>query len=482
MADLKDHVEKFGVESILAIRDSNGDRLIHSSALYGQVSTVTFLLDKGADIEEPGYVGRTPLLTAAAKGHSKVIDVLLKRKAKIDAKSYGTDDNSTAAHLAASFGHIEALKTLIKANKKVLEYLDKDGDMPLHRCAMKGHSDTCEALVKSGAPLEAKGGLDRTPFLVAVEKGHLPTVVKLVELGANIHAVSSLEDCEGTAIHLATEFQKLEICNYLLNIHPEFLTTKDSNNNQPINDAALCGHIDILNFFIKKGASVETKGFNGRTPLLNACGSGAVEMVKHLLQRKVDVGATSGPGDTEAKAIHLAAAFGHPRTITVLLEQFPSMVAMQNSKEDLPMHVAAAYGQIKSLETLLKMGADIEGRGFQGRTPLMAAGCTGQVEAVEFLINKGAKMSALTDDNYGDSVIHLAAYFGKLCCARTVTHVVISLRNSGRTEVVAYLARIKATLLSLRNKGGETALQRASINKQQAVIDFIKSKVKTIEL
>ena len=94
------------------------------------------LLKAGADIEANslgktplhhwaptgGPPGETPLHWAAKSGHEKVVEVLLKAGAKIEAKD---KDGMTPLHLAAT--NYELVRTVREGREKVVELLRKFG-------------------------------------------------------------------------------------------------------------------------------------------------------------------------------------------------------------------------------------------------------------------------------------------------------------------------------------------------------------------
>ena len=79
------------------------------AALQQQESLVKRLIQRGADINRPGW---TPLHYAATKGHVGIIRMLLEHHAYIDAES---PNGTTPLMMAAMYGTPEAVKTLLEA-------------------------------------------------------------------------------------------------------------------------------------------------------------------------------------------------------------------------------------------------------------------------------------------------------------------------------------------------------------------------------
>lgn len=90
-------------------RNGAGESPLMLASLSGQLEWVKKLVDKGADINKPGW---TPLHYAATRGHVEVMDYLLEKHAYIDASS---PNESTPLMMAALYGTPSAVKLLLEA-------------------------------------------------------------------------------------------------------------------------------------------------------------------------------------------------------------------------------------------------------------------------------------------------------------------------------------------------------------------------------
>jgi uncharacterized protein len=79
------------------------------ASLKGQARLVQKLIDKGADVNKPGWA---PLHYAATRGHLEVMNILLENHAYIDASS---PNGSTPLMMAALYGTPSAVKLLLEA-------------------------------------------------------------------------------------------------------------------------------------------------------------------------------------------------------------------------------------------------------------------------------------------------------------------------------------------------------------------------------
>lgn len=76
---------------------------LHVAAMDGSTECVLALLSRGSiDIDQGTPRGCTPLMVAAQEGHSGVVKILLNRRTNV---SIASDDDSTALHFSAFYGH-----------------------------------------------------------------------------------------------------------------------------------------------------------------------------------------------------------------------------------------------------------------------------------------------------------------------------------------------------------------------------------------
>ena len=105
----------------LNTRNQNGETALSIAAFSGKMPYVERLVEAGADVN---FFGWPPLAYAAFNGHAAIAEYLLKRGARIDAK---TENGSTALFFAARYGHLDTVKILLKhgADASIANELDE---------------------------------------------------------------------------------------------------------------------------------------------------------------------------------------------------------------------------------------------------------------------------------------------------------------------------------------------------------------------
>lgn len=109
----------------------------------------------------------------------------------------------------------------------------------------------------------------------------------------------------------------------------------------------------------------------------------------------------------------LAAFFGQPSTVLLLLDQGADPVAAStNDMKVQPLHAAVAGRNVEAVRLLIERGADVNARQQIGYTPLMGAASAGRQDLVRLLLDHGADRTLLSDD--GKSAADIAREHGHL--------------------------------------------------------------------
>ncbi len=180
-----------------------------AAAAAANLHTVRLLVEHGADVNaapaaEPGndpiWGGlRTPLMWAAFRNDTEILDYLLDHGARInDVSFFGTALTQTG------WGHAaDAARWLLDhgANPRLTEPFS--GYSALHWAASveNGQSDVVDLLLRHGADPNAEGGqpvdaflgIPRTPLMLAMQRGETPVTEALKKGGA--HGVAPAEAC-----------------------------------------------------------------------------------------------------------------------------------------------------------------------------------------------------------------------------------------------------------------------------------------------
>lgn len=151
--------------------------LLHIAVEGGQLDTVGFLLNKGANPNQPDWEGNTPLVKAICRGQDEVGLRILKSLLKAggdpnlkDSSKYGW----TPLIWAADLKEPEMVKTLLDAGAHV-GTTNSEGLTAIH---FAGSAEVARILINAGADPRGRAG-GETPAESAVRLGHIDALVVL---------------------------------------------------------------------------------------------------------------------------------------------------------------------------------------------------------------------------------------------------------------------------------------------------------------
>jgi ankyrin repeat protein len=144
------------------------------------------------------------------------------------------------------------------------------------------------------------------------------------------------------------------------------------------------------------------------------------------------------------------------------------------------LRVAAREGRVKTIESLLAEGADVNATSEYGRTALMEAAQFNHTRAVQVLLAHGARVN--DQDNSNDTALTLAS---RTCSIHVTSELLradanVNLSNyQGRTALiqasrsgcnlmVRQLLSVRGVDLNVKDDGGKTALDYAA---EQAIVE-----------
>jgi uncharacterized protein len=121
---------------------------------FGHYGTAEYLIKAGAVVNSPSRnaLGATPILSAAAAGHVKIVMLLIKHNANPNAREC---NGFTPLHAAAQNGDTETIRTLL-FNGADMSICSHEGELPID-LAIEGEHTEAAALLREGITRRFRG-------------------------------------------------------------------------------------------------------------------------------------------------------------------------------------------------------------------------------------------------------------------------------------------------------------------------------------
>ena len=384
------------------LKSTFDDNALYEACLNGNAAIVEALLKAGADANTVRGEGETALMTASRTGNLDTVKALLAHGANVNAKEPWREE--TALMWATAEDHPEVVKALIAAGADVnaksilwqwpgarklrggdLAVVLPDGGLtPLMFAARQGALEPARSLIEAGADLNYKEPQGYDPLLLSIYNGHYELASMLVDKGAKV---------DNGALWMAIETRNMD----------------KSDKHPAPGDYGKVKSMDMIKMLLAKGAPVDG-GLKPRlpqraimegggpavgSPLYRATKSTDVTAMRLLLEHGADpkyklardsstlIMAAAGQGFNKESGVG-----GEQKdaieAIKMLMERGVDVNAA-NDQGQTALHFAALTGREKVIEFLYENGAKLDVKDKRGRTPYDVAtgvGNGGNAEAV----------------------------------------------------------------------------------------------------
>ena len=261
--------------ALVTSKDAAGSTPLHHAAGFGAIENLTFLIDKGADVNAKNRRGSTPLFWAL---HDEAkVRLLVSRGAAVKMKQV---EGRSPVYQASLLGSGTAVLRLLLENGGDPNVATLNGLTPLSGAALRGDVEAMRLLIDKGAAIDVKNGAGATALMAAATNGSPSAVQLLLDKGADANVRTKLGET-------------------------------------PLGNAAGAGNATTVKMLLDRGADVNSRNSRGYSPLMLAAGSDArnADIVKLLLAKGAD---TSFSADYDETAHVLASRRGNTAVTRLL--------------------------------------------------------------------------------------------------------------------------------------------------------------------
>ncbi|KAL7573506.1 hypothetical protein ACA910_019822 [Epithemia clementina (nom. ined.)] len=357
------------------------------------------------EINRMSFSGGTPIMFAAAGGHTSCVKFFIDHGAEVNVRSKATPeylakleqhhfesgstqqnenerhvDDVTPLIVAVQGGHLECAQALLDAGADPT-LVDAEGRTALTLAIKGNYGEVAIALVKAGAdpnmPFTDEEGVEHNLLFDSIMVENEEFAKVLIEKGADLyHKDAKLV----TTLLQASHRGLTEVAQMLVDAHASrgnggtFLDDASDEGVTPLIAASSEGHEAVVALLLKAGANVNAKDQDGTTALMAAAARGHLPIVQALIANGASVNEQNQDGHSA-----LMFAFNGKNQVQTLLERYE-----QYYEEQKQQAATGDDGQPKEDKELEDDG---------GTGPIIKEALSNHTALVDFLLGKGADAS-----------------------------------------------------------------------------------------
>ena len=367
------------------------------AAAGGYLDVVKTLIAHGVDFNQSNDKGTTPLYMASQNNYLEIVLEILEHHITPNQSK----DAARSLYVASQLGHDDVVKALLELGADSTIKSGYNEETPLFIAASKGHLNCLKAILKYNKNFNEPNNSGETPLYMASQNGHLPVVLELLSCGAD---PSQPTHRFGTPLYIASQEGYLDIVIELLR-YPLNLDFACQDGSTPLYVAVQNNHSQIALELLRRGANPNCSIQDVAPILAIAIFHGNLDIVLALLEHGAEANQTDHEGYT---ALHFAAENGQFEMVEKLIE-YGSSINQASPEGKTAAYFAALNGKTEVIAILAKYHADFNIPTQAHVTPLFIVAQKGHASMVSELVKYGANF----DIPFTNSVLKLREFSKK---------------------------------------------------------------------
>ena len=463
--------------------DHYGTSLLYIACLQNNHKMVSLLLEMGAIINQPDFMGgKTALHIACSFGSKTIVSTLLKTSlCEVNAKTH--PEGWTPLYWSVYIGRLDIIAILLESGSVDVDLKSDDEQLtPLYNCVSNTmRTDILQKLIDYGANINMMNGrnqwtcLQKASFMgkkdivcwlcdhgaaienldsnghsaltLAYEKNHMDIVDLLLLRGAYVDSIHPLKKC--TLLWDAVVSENFELATILVkykaNIHcskiEEYARIGKMQGryekNEREGEREMCNlslmdyacqsrNLEILKFLLSNGFDLETRFRDGNTSLHIMSTAGYVEGINTLLAAGISIHAENNEKET---SLHIACRYGHVEAVNALILSDPTGCDHFNGSGHTPLHVAIlSSSSIDLLVQFYKQGANFHQPTLDDSTVLHLI-CE-NIKLSKALLSSDSDDAEMLTETFMPTLLFFNSMNRKNEAGRTPLHIACAVGNS----------------------------------------------------
>ena len=392
-----------GRADLINSANETGETALHKAVEAGHLDIITFLLDRGANVDAVRTDGIRPI-NCAMKTRNRT-----EMNAGFLAGLLYANGAEYNIYIAAFLGDAEYVRNALSKDPSLANFEDSSHARPITAATVRNDIEMVQLLLNSGADpsLPENGAPLGQSLWHAVYQKNYELAQLLLENGAN---PNTAPESSGSALFQARGDQLLtkllleygaedisgdinEFQNYVGDNSLDQVSQILSANPQMDLDKSFCfegilagpannGNKEMLDLLLSYGARVPKISKWGRYYYFKH-----YEIAKHLLERGMDANHMNWHQTT---LLHDMAHEGEIEKAELLIEHGADINAVDEEYNSTPLGIASRWGNSEMVTFLLKSGADPNAAGAKWATPLAWSRLKSHEEIENKLLSHGA--------------------------------------------------------------------------------------------
>ena len=260
--------------------NEGGLTLLSKAAERDDLHRLELLIDLGMELLIENKWGEAAIKTATANNSYIVLDRLNKYKAEVI---------NTSLHAVCANDNFKRVKQLVEEEGADVNARDSLGNRPLHYACARGSLKVVNYLLEKGTVVDCVNLNGNSPLYEACTSifNRIEIVKRLLQLNPDMKYVDQENN---TLLHISIIMGRYEIAELLLD-HFETVGQLNHFKESALHLAACYAPTSLIGKLIEKGADVNGKDSEGRTPLHRAVKTNTSQSVELLLCKGADANA-----------------------------------------------------------------------------------------------------------------------------------------------------------------------------------------------